>query len=371
MKWNREEYIRLMTFGDVDRPMFVELFGLLIGLDSEWKAQGAAPEQLDLSGFDFDYVPIVASGANTQVHNGFVPRVIEENDQYLIRTDEFGRTIKLPKGFATIGLPMDYPVKDMDSWLKIKHLFTFTPERINWDAVAHAKKMQGEGHLVNHSIFGGFDLPRELMGEEELCVAYYEQPELIQDILDTITHTSVECLTRIGEQVTIDNLMIHEDMAGKSGSLIGPNLIRQYLKPYYRSVIDLVKNQGTKIYSVDTDGNIDSIIDALLECGVNVLYPMEPAAGMDSVKVRAKYGDQLAIKGGFDKLCLRKTKEDIRKEVEYKLQPSMLKGMAFGCDHRIPNGVPLDNYVYYVKLVREMLGMPPLGEGRGWQRMAF
>ena len=41
MKWTREEYIELMTFGNVDRPMFVELFGPLVGLPEEWRAQGA------------------------------------------------------------------------------------------------------------------------------------------------------------------------------------------------------------------------------------------------------------------------------------------------------------------------------------------
>ena len=37
MKWTREQYIQLMTFGDVPRPMFSELFGPLIGLDEEWR----------------------------------------------------------------------------------------------------------------------------------------------------------------------------------------------------------------------------------------------------------------------------------------------------------------------------------------------
>jgi hypothetical protein len=42
MKWNREEYIELMTFGKVERQMFVEMFGLLVGLDKEWLKQGAS-----------------------------------------------------------------------------------------------------------------------------------------------------------------------------------------------------------------------------------------------------------------------------------------------------------------------------------------
>ena len=39
MRWSREAFLNLMTFGDAERPMFSELFGLLVGVDDEWRAQ--------------------------------------------------------------------------------------------------------------------------------------------------------------------------------------------------------------------------------------------------------------------------------------------------------------------------------------------
>jgi hypothetical protein len=39
--------------------MFSELFGPLVGLSQEWTAQGASREELDLTAFDWDYVPYV------------------------------------------------------------------------------------------------------------------------------------------------------------------------------------------------------------------------------------------------------------------------------------------------------------------------
>lgn len=92
---------------------------------------------------------------------------------------------------------------------------------------------------------------------------------------------------------------------------------------------------------------------------------------MDIVALRKKYGNTIAFKGGLDKHILRSSKEDIRKELEYKLQPLMLEGgIAFGLDHRIPNGTPLDNYRYYVKTARELLGLEELSperrDGVGW-----
>ena len=116
---------------------------------------------------------------------------------------------------------------------------------------------------------------------------------------------------------------------------------------------------GTRLFNQDSDGNMMPVLDAFLELGVNVMHPFEPAAGMDMVAVREAYGKRLAILGGIDKHVLRGRQEQIEKELQYKLQSKMHPGTVFGLDHRIPNGTPLENYRYYVRRGRELLGLPP------------
>jgi uroporphyrinogen-III decarboxylase len=373
MKFSKEQYIELMTFSHVERQMFVELFGTLIGLDEEWQSQGATQDEIDMIAFDWDYVPATGCGGNTGAIGGLKTQTIEENDEYLIQRDYLGRTVKLIKSTATIPLPLDFPVKNMDDWLKLKPMFEFREDRINWEAVESETKAQAKGVLVVAGIPGGFDIPRELMGEVVACTAYYEQPELMHDILQTMGDTSYKVLERISDKLTIDQLSVHEDLAGKSGPLVGPKQVTEFIKPYYRKVWDMLSARGTKIFQQDSDGNMNSVIDAFLECGLTVMFPMEPAAGMDIVEIRKKYGNRLAMLGGIDKHVLRSSKEAIRKELEYKMQPLMQKGgIVFGLDHRIPNGTPIENYRYYVDLGREILGLPPRDPNRkGWQRMAF
>lgn len=373
MKFTREQYIELMTFGQTDRPMFVELFGPLVGLEEEWAAQGATPDEINLTAFDWDYVPVVNCGGNTGLMGGLEPVVLEDTPEYNISRDELGRTIKLVKGSATIALPLDFPVKDMDSWLKIKPMYEFHENRINWEQVERAKAEQAQGALVRASIPGGFDTPRELMGDAEACVAYYEQPELMHDIIQTISETSFQVLQRVSDHLVIDHLSVHEDLAGKSGPLIGPRQVKQFIKPYFQRIWDLLSSRGTKIFDMDTDGNMLPVIDAFLESGLNSMHPMEPAAGVDIVELRKKYGKRLAMKGGIDKHVLRQDKAAIRAELEYKMQPLMREGgTVFGLDHRITNGTPIENYRYYVDTGREILGLPPRdGKSKGWARMAF
>ncbi len=209
------------------------------------------------------------------------------------------------------------------------------------------------------------------MGDEFACLAYYEEPELMHDIMQTIADTCFRIYERVSEKVPVNILSVHEDLAGKSGSLIGPNIISEFIQPYYRKIWDLLQERGTTLFQQDSDGNIESVIPAFIDAGINTFYPMEPAAGMDMVQVRQQYGTDLKFYGGIDKFVLRQSKADIRRELEYKMQESMRTGgVVFGLDHRIPNGTPLENYRYYVKTAREILGLNP-DPTPSWGRMAF
>jgi len=219
---------------------------------------------------------------------------------------------------------------------------------------------------------GGFDLPRQLMGEENLCIAYYDDPELVHDILETAGETAAGVLERVTDEIVVDLLGVHEDLAGKSGPLVGPAQIERFIKPYYLRLWDIARSRGTRLFGQDSDGNVNPVISGFMDAGLNMMHPMEPAAGMDIVEVRRKYGRTLAMQGGIDKHVLRRSKEEIRRELEHKMQPLMREGgTVFGLDHRIPNGTPLENYRYYVDTGREILGLPPrTPERTGWARMA-
>ncbi len=372
MKIPRDQYLDYMTFRSVERPIFVELFGPLVGLEDEWRQQGASEEEINLTAFGFDYVPRHSLQVNTGMQGGCEPEDLEETEEHIIRRDRYGRKKKLCKGKATIALPLEYPVTDMESWLEIKQWYEFNEDRFAEGCIKQAQRARDEGQLLHMSIPGGFDEPRQLMGEEAACRAYYDQPELMHDILDTIASTALRVLDRVTQQVTVDQLSVHEDLAGKSGPLVGPRQIEDFIGPYYSRIWDLMESRGAQLFQQDSDGNINMVLDSFMEAGINSVLPMEPAAGMDIVQTREEYGDNLAMMGGIDKHVIRRSKSEIREELEYKLQPKMQDagGTVFGLDHRIPNGTPIELYRYYVRTAREILGLDP-DPDPNWERMAF
>ena len=371
MIWKRQEYIAHCQYEFTGREMFCELFGPLAPLKEEWRAQGATEKEIGMVAFDWDYVlkTFISSGCGPIT--GLQPTVLEDTPEYTISIDGLGRKKKLIKQSATIPLPLDHPVKTMDDWLKIKHWYTFREDRVNKEDLLREKALHDQGYLTIFGVPGGFDEPRQLLGEAELCIACYDEPEMITDMLETFTDTALKVMERVGQIVPIDNLIIHEDMAGKSGPLFGPTQIREFFKPYYKRVWDAAVAYGAKLFSQDSDGDISPILDDLIDCGINCIHPVEPVGGNDVVALRKKYGNRICFKGGIDKHALVRGKDAVRAELEYRVAPHLMGGgMIFGLDHRIPNGVHIDTYRYYVNLGREMLGLGPI-TSEGWARMAF
>jgi hypothetical protein len=352
----REEYLDYMTFRRNDRPLFTELFGPLLGLKEEWEAQGASPQELDFSAFRYRCEARLAVPVNTGRSGGYPEELIEDNDEVRVWRDGLGRTMKLPKRYATLPLPLDYPVRNMDDWCKIKHWYEYSESRFarGWEAAA--RRGLQEGSVLTVSIPGGFDEPRQLMGEEALCLAFYEQPDLVHDMLDTIGATAFRVLERVSSEVQVDLLFVHEDMAGKSGPLAGPRQVAEFIAPYYRHIWDMLQTRGARLFEQDSDGDMNAVIDAFLAAGINSMYPMEPAANMDIVKIREKYGTRLALAGGIDKHVLRRSQVEIEQELETKIPPMVATGgCVISLDHRIPGGTSLANYRFYVNKVWEIM----------------
>jgi hypothetical protein len=356
MEVERQEFIDHMIFRENRRPLFTEPFGPIIGLKEEWAAQGASPGEIDMSAFRYRRPQYSAILVNTGWLGEEGDEILEETNEYILARDARGRLVRLPKGYASLPLPLEYPVREMGDWLKLKPHYEFHEARFGRDWEQAACQHREAGRVVTASIPGGFDELRELMGDAGACLAYYEQPELVHDLLDTLAEECCRVLDRVTQTVPIDMLMVHEDCAGKSGPLIGPRQVRQFLAPYYHRIWDLMHSRGTPLFWIDSDGDISPILADLVEAGINVIFPVEPVGGMDILRLREVYGTRLAFIGGLDKHVVRRSQEEISAELERKIPPMMRSGgCVLGLDHRIPNGTPLENYRFYIHKAWEIL----------------
>ncbi|MFW6163468.1 MAG: uroporphyrinogen decarboxylase family protein, partial [Planctomycetota bacterium] len=147
--------------------------------------------------------------------------------------------------------------------------------------------------------------------------------------------------------VQFDFAVMWEDMAYKTASLISPGHVRRMMLPNYRKVTDLLHRAGIDIVMLDSDGNVEELIPLWLEAGINYIYPMEVAAGMDVVRLREKFGRDLIMGGGMDKRILASTPEAIDGMIDAKRDLILEGGYVPGCDHALPPDIPWANFLHY------------------------
>ena len=200
---------------------------------------------------------------------------------------------------------------------------------------------------------------RSLIGPEDLLYLFYDDPDLIHACMQKWLELA-DAITAYHQQyVTFDELFFGEDITYNRGPLISPEMIREFLFPYYEKLIDNVRKRqldpNRKLYiHLDTDGNSESVIPLYQSIGFNVFSPFEVAAGSDVVEIGKRFPD-IVMLGGIDKRELAKSKEELGKYLNGIL-PVMKKrgGYIPTCDHGVPEEANFDSYVYYRKRCFEM-----------------
>lgn len=358
----RERFLECLTFGQPDRQFYWETLGFWSETVRRWQREGLPVDRGLEAHFGMDPRHIV------QVHTGFTstpywpafePEVIEEDEVSVTHRDGNGVIKRDRKDNPELSMSqfIRFPVESRDDFEALRpRLDPATPERYS-NLDAEAERLRDADYPVTVYICGAFGNPRNMMGVENLAVAYYDDPELVHAIQRNWVELYVGMFERILPRVKVDLVMVWEDMAFKNGPLISPAMFREFMLPYYQQVTEVIKSHGVPIIMVDSDGDNRPIIDLFIEGGVNAMMPFEIAAGMEPLPIREKYGRRLAILGGIDKRALSKDFAAIENEVMRKVPALLKSGGYIPClDHSTPPDISLANWRHYVEVVRGLSG---------------
>jgi len=257
---------------------------------------------------------------------------------------------------------VDHPVKDMRTWEEnVKwRLVPATPERYAnlKERMKSAKSQAARGIMIQQSLIGGYMHLRSLIGPEALPYAFYDMPHVNHDCMEAWFRLADTVIAQHQEHLTLDEVFLAEDICYNHGILLSPDMMKEFLIPYYQQLINNIKfpqiDKSRHIYvQIDTDGFANPAIPIYKEAiGMDAMSPFEVAAGCDVVEIGKQYPD-LVMFGGIDKRLLAKSKRDIDEHLEYILPAMRARG---GCDHGVPEEVTYENYLYYRKRCIELGG---------------
>ena len=352
---DRERFLATMYYQERDRCPWGEM-GFWPETLERWHKEGW-PEDVELSQFfGFDRLR-----EQVNVSLGFVPgfkrEVVEESDRYRVVRRETGVTAREFKGELSFHMPqwLRFPLKTRDDWeSQIKpRLDPNSPSRYprGWEEKVN-QWLQRDYPLTLRmgSIFGWL---RNWMGIESISLALYDDPEWVQEMMDYMADFCCACGKRALEELDLDYILLWEDMAYKSSPLISPQMFRLFMLEPYKKLTGFIRDRGVDLIIVDSDGYAEPLIPLWLEGGVNGLYPIERAASMDPVHLRRRFGRELRLLGGIDKRAMIKGPDAIDVELGHVVPLLKEGGYIPWCDHHVPPDVSLENYLYYVKRMKE------------------
>ncbi len=350
----RERFHKIMRFERPDAP-FIWTFPTRPATMKEWLKQGH-PEGIsteELLGYDqFDGFPVAISH-----YPQFEKRVVEQKDGHITYYDEEG-ALRIDgvdaqgSGFVTRKW-LKFPVESRQDFLAMTQ--RYDPDDLGrrypgYDE-AIARSHTGDRPFM-FTILGFYWTMRQWLGFEGLSIAFIDQPELIDEMLDFILDFNIRLLRTHLAGARIDNLMISEDMAYKTACMVSPAIVRQKLVPRYRELVQEARALGCETVFVDCDGHISELILLWIESGIEGTSPVE-IASVQSLLDYARRFPEFKFFGGLDKRVLSRSRQDVWDEVVPKARELYARGGWIpAVDHAVPADAKFENFRYMIELLK-------------------
>jgi len=309
-------------------------------------------------------------GCYVPIDVGPIPRfkrkVLRENERYIELMTETGAIAKRLKSaqYTWYSMPMfvSFPVKDMKTWDEYKkRLNPEDPRRYpkDWhkdDYIEVFESYQAGNTILTFTGFYGFGA--QLMGIENFNVLYYKDRELLEDMAEHWEYFTIETIRDAVETLKdrIDMIYWWEDMAEKHGPCISPKIFKEVFLPRYKNVTNFLKRNKIDRILVDSDGNINPILDLFVEAGLTGLWPLEVGSGMNAINIRKKYGSKFFLIGNLDKREIVKGGGPMKREIDSKVPVlKELGGYIPGLDHLVPVEFTFEKFKEYCEYLKKYL----------------
>ncbi len=357
---DRQRFVRQMHYEPVDRCFNME-FGYWrenyqtwpMFVDNGITREGQANEFLG-----FDEMRVVSG--KTWLCPAFEHKVIrEEGDKKIVQNGD-GLLGEVPADdHATIPHYIESSVKTPEDWKRVKaeRLDPDHPDRkvdleeiLTW---ARPDRTFPVG--VNcGSMIGKI---RDMLTFEGICYACYDYPEMVEDMVETVCVLVENFLDQVLGKIDFDFASGWEDICFKQGPIVSVDFFNNVVLPRYKRIDAKLKRHDIDIYYTDCDGDVRPIVESFLEGGINTMFPFEVNCSGHPGELLDKYGKDLRIMGGVDKMVLATNPDKIRAYLESLLPYVQRGGFIPHCDHRCPPNVFQENYLAYLDIKEELFGM--------------
>ncbi len=240
---------------------------------------------------------------------------------------------------------VDYPLPDADKVALSNGWLADTRRAI--DAFAPTTMYVPGWGCGFHAVYG-------LMGLERFSYALFDRPDEVQRLLDGFSRQAVAAAELAAEAQLAPLFFIGDDVAYKHRLMFSPDYLRATCIQMIAAMCEPLNRAGIKVV-FHSDGNVNDILDDLVDAGVAGINPIEPLAGMDIGDLKRRYGRRLILVGNVD--CSVVLPLGTRREV-VEATRACLRAAAPGGGHfigsssEITPATPLENVLAFYETCR-------------------
>ncbi len=198
----------------------------------------------------------------------------------------YGQAVSHPLANATLREVHEYPWPSLSPTIRLG---------------GHASVRSGRYAILGgtYSLFW-HDLT-DLLGLENACMKMYDEPLLVDTILQHVVdyHVAVNRAIFDAAAEHIDIFFIANDFGCQHGPFLSEPMFRRFMVPHLRRLAILGHDYGLKVM-LHSCGSIAPLVPAIVECGFDALHPVQPCKGMDLSKLKVDFGDHIVFNGAID-----------------------------------------------------------------------
>lgn len=151
------------------------------------------------------------------------------------------------------------------------------PELLLVDFEADGKKLQQMMDPDRPHIFecveGIFERLHELIPFEEALMAFYEEPELLEEFFQKMADYKIESTAKVFEFYgRVDGVLYHDDWGTQRSGFFSNEMFRKQLMPATSRFLKFLKNQG-KFIELHSCGKNIQYVPEMIEMGIDMWTP--------------------------------------------------------------------------------------------------
>jgi uroporphyrinogen decarboxylase len=239
--------------------------------------------------------------------------------------------------------PIEGPIKTLEDAKRYIPPDPEAPHRLG-HLPEYMQRFKGEKAVV-WAQRADFMWAAELCRLDDFLLNFVINPKLVHEVLEIVAEFSV-ALARRAVRAGADVVMLGDDYAFNTAPLMSPAMFKEFILPRLTRVIQAVKDEGAFCVK-HSDGNVWSLLDMIVDTGVDAINPLEPVADMEIAAVKKKYGDRVCLIGNIDcgDLLCKASPEDVMRTVKETISKAAPGGgYIVSSSNTIHSSVKPENY---------------------------